>query len=223
MDWSDAYARATNHQSVAARPAGDCAAGRLVTSCHPGGSPRTTLTSLQPDGYRKANPYFESLIACQSLGTVGEGEPKAGELVTRIAGLDSVGLDCEEDGDSQAPNTIATNSGAGTVPNATWPPPMRPSTSTWRSSTSLTIDRSAETCWSGGRDLNSRSPGPKAEAKAYRIQLDPNSRFGNGRKSLNSLVVGSAGVPPKPAVVSSQIDSMPGITRQPQAEPRWRP
>ena len=26
--------------------------------------------------------------------------------------------------------------------------------------------------WSGGRDSNSRSPGPKPEAKAYRIRLD---------------------------------------------------
>src|SRR5216684_3828945 len=40
--------------------------------------------------------------------------------------------------------------------------------------------------WSGGRDSNSRSPGPKPEAKAYRIQLDLSSRSVVARKSLNS-------------------------------------
>src|SRR5260370_31299407 len=40
--------------------------------------------------------------------------------------------------------------------------------------------------WSGGRDLNSRSPGPKPEAKAYRIQLDLSSTSIFACKSLNS-------------------------------------
>src|SRR5450759_1548873 len=39
---------------------------------------------------------------------------------------------------------------------------------------------------SGGRDSNSRSPGPKPEAKSYRIRLDPNATPTNARKSLNS-------------------------------------
>ena len=41
--------------------------------------------------------------------------------------------------------------------------------------------------WSGGRDSNSRSPGPKPEAKAYRIRLDLSATDLIGRKSLNSL------------------------------------
>jgi len=40
--------------------------------------------------------------------------------------------------------------------------------------------------WSGGRDLNSRSPGPKPDPSAYRIRLDLSATYGNQRKSLNS-------------------------------------
>ena len=40
--------------------------------------------------------------------------------------------------------------------------------------------------WSGGRDSNSRSPGPKPEAKAYRIRLDLSVDAVIERKSLNS-------------------------------------
>jgi hypothetical protein len=43
-----------------------------------------------------------------------------------------------------------------------------------------------KTCWSGGRDSNSRSPGPKPEAKAYRIRLDLSAASTFARKSLNS-------------------------------------
>jgi len=41
--------------------------------------------------------------------------------------------------------------------------------------------------WSGGRDLNSRSPGPKPEAQAYRIRLDLSATRPIGRKSLNTV------------------------------------
>jgi hypothetical protein len=45
----------------------------------------------------------------------------------------------------------------------------------------------SERLWSGGRDSNSRSPGPKPEAKAYRIRLDLSAPSQIERKSLNSL------------------------------------
>jgi len=41
--------------------------------------------------------------------------------------------------------------------------------------------------WSGGRDSNSRSPGPKPEAKAYRIRLDLSATSKFSRKSPNSF------------------------------------
>jgi len=44
----------------------------------------------------------------------------------------------------------------------------------------------SETAWSGGRVSNSRSPGPKPEAKAYGIQLDLGARCAIRRKSFNS-------------------------------------
>ncbi len=55
-------------------------------------------------------------------------------------------------------------------------------------SRSVAIDRfqRSETWWSGGRDSNSWSPGPKPEAKAYRIRLDLIATTRNRRKSLNS-------------------------------------
>ena len=50
-------------------------------------------------------------------------------------------------------------------------------------------ERPIRAFWSGGRDSNSRSPGPKPEAKAYRIQLDLNATSKYSRKSLNSWSV----------------------------------
>ena len=62
-------------------------------------------------------------------------------------------------------------------------------TSTTKSRCVLT---SIPACWSGGRDSNSRSPGPKPEAKAYRIRLDLSARPLKQRKSLNSVATGVA-------------------------------
>src|SRR5207302_8803585 len=43
-----------------------------------------------------------------------------------------------------------------------------------------------QTRWSGGRDSNSRSPGPKPDLSAHRIRLDLSSTYSKARKSFNS-------------------------------------
>jgi hypothetical protein len=70
-----------------------------------------------------------------------------------------------------------------------------------------------EAAWSGGRDSNSRSPGPKPEAKAYRIRLDLSSTYSKARKSLNSSV-GRA-----PPLTSSRRDRRAAATERPPGSP----